>query len=331
MKQSLRVAPAVKTIEKLSEKIQSLGLEVDTDIIRKAYQYSKKAHEGQKRQSGEPYISHPLSVAEILVNLQMDQESIITALLHDVVEDTPVTIENIQEEFGSNVSFLVDGVTKISRMNFQNLHHKQSENIRKMIVAMGKDVRVILVKLADRLHNLRTLKHLPEEKRVRIAEETLDVYAPLASRLGMNSIKTEMEDLSFKHFNPQAFSSLKKKMSETEEERGQYMEEVIHQLDEQLRKFMKTKYEIQGRYKNFWFIPFGSLSPVGLRILSLFRKSIIIKVCTQQSLVRVDDRLKCKSGLLICTLWRKTVLPPIGYINWGQRSNGQMLRKPLKK
>ncbi|MCY4513382.1 MAG: bifunctional (p)ppGpp synthetase/guanosine-3',5'-bis(diphosphate) 3'-pyrophosphohydrolase [Bdellovibrionales bacterium] len=254
MEQSLRAAPAVKTIENLSEKIRFLGLEVDTDVIHTAYQYSKKAHEGQKRQSGEPYISHPLSVAEILVNLQMDQESIVTALLHDVVEDTPVTIEDIKKEFGSNVSFLVDGVTKISRMNFQNLHHKQSENIRKMIVAMGKDVRVILVKLADRLHNLRTLEHLTGEKQVRIAEETLEVYAPLASRLGMNSIKTEMEDLSFKYFNPQASSALEKKMSETEEERGQYMEEVIHQLDEQLKKFMKTKYEIQGRYKNFYSI-----------------------------------------------------------------------------
>jgi len=206
MEKSFGAAPSVKTIDKLSEKIRSLGLEVDTEVIRNAYQYSKEAHEGQKRQSGEPYISHPLSVAEILVNLQMDQESIITALLHDVVEDTSVTVEDIKKEFGSNVAFLVDGVTKISRMNFQNLHHKQSENIRKMIVAMGKDVRVILVKLADRLHNLRTLEHLSEEKQVRIAEETLEVYAPLASRLGMNTIKTEMEDLSFKHFNP-LFSS----------------------------------------------------------------------------------------------------------------------------
>ena len=254
MEKSFRAAPSVKTIDKLSEKIRSLGLEVDTEVIRNAYQYSKEAHEGQKRQSGEPYISHPLSVAEILVNLQMDQESIITALLHDVVEDTSVTVEDIKKEFGSNVAFLVDGVTKISRMNFQNLHHKQSENIRKMIVAMGKDVRVILVKLADRLHNLRTLEHLPEEKQVRIAEETLEVYAPLASRLGMNTVKTEMEDLSFKHFNPQSFSSLKKKMSDTEEEREQYMEEVIHQLDEQLKKFIKIKYEIQGRYKNFYSI-----------------------------------------------------------------------------
>ena len=252
--QSFRAAPVARTIDKLSEKIRSLELEIDTDIIHNAYEYSKKAHGEQKRQSGEPYISHPLSVADILVNLQMDQESIVTALLHDVVEDTPVTIAEIKQEFGSNIAFLVDGVTKISRMNFQNLHHKQSENIRKMIVAMGKDVRVILVKLADRLHNLRTLKHLPEEKQVRIAEETLEVYAPLASRLGMNTIKTEMEDLSFKHFNPQAFASLKKKMSDTEEERGKYMEEVIHQLDENLKKFMKAKYEIQARYKNFYSI-----------------------------------------------------------------------------
>ena len=253
-KQSLTPLSKGTAVDGLIGKIQSLGLEIDTDKIRLAFEYSKKAHEGQQRYSGEPYISHPLSVADILVNLQMDQDSVITALLHDVVEDTSVTIEDIKREFGPQIAFLVDGVTKISKMNFQNLHHKQSENIRKMIVAMGKDIRVILVKLADRLHNLRTLNCLPEEKRVRIAEETLEVYAPLASRLGMNALKTEMEDLSFRYFNPQGFVSLEKKMSDSKEERKQYMEEVISALNKQLGKNMKGKYEIQGRYKNFYSI-----------------------------------------------------------------------------
>ena len=252
--QSLGSAVSVKTIEELIKKIQSLQLEADTKAVRKAYDYSEKAHQGQRRQSGEAYISHPLNVAGILVQLRMDQESLITALLHDVVEDTPVTIEEIKREFGPGVAFLVDGVTKISRMNFQNLHRRQSENIRKMIVAMGKDVRVILVKLADRLHNLRTLQYLPERKRTRIAEETLEVYAPLASRLGMNTLKTEMEDLSFRNFNPEAFASLQKKMSDTEQERGKYMDEVIRELDGQLKKTMRAKYDIQGRYKNFYSI-----------------------------------------------------------------------------
>lgn len=246
----------LKTLEGFINKAKKNGLTLDWNQIKHAYQYSQKAHKGQFRKDGKPYITHPLSVAGILVNLQMDQDSIITGLLHDVVEDTEISLENIQKEFGSEVAFLVDGVTKISRMKFSNIQHKQSENIRKMIVAMGKDVRVILVKLADRLHNMRTLSYMSQEKQILIADETLEIYAPLASRLGINEVKTELEDLSFKHSNPEAYSHLQKKMQDTEESRVKYTKEVIHLLKKELSQSLKKGFEVQGRYKNFHSIHF---------------------------------------------------------------------------
>ena len=230
------------------------SLDLNWEQIRRAYHYSEEAHKGQLRRDGQPYISHPLSVAGILADLQMDQDSIVTGFLHDVVEDTPVSLKEIQKEFGPQVAFLVDGVTKISRMKFRNVQHKQSENIRKMIVAMGKDVRVILVKLADRLHNMRTLSYMPQEKQLLIADETLEIYAPLASRLGMNELKTELEDLSFKYSNPESYSHLEKKMQDTKESREEYTREVIGLLKTELAKSLKGDFEVQGRCKNFYSI-----------------------------------------------------------------------------
>ncbi len=241
-------------IEELIRKIHKNSPHLDTDQIVKAYEYSKSAHKGQKRWSGEPYITHPLSVADILVDLHMDQESIITALLHDVVEDTEVSLEQIKKEFGLKVASLVDGVTKISKMDFRNIHQKQSENIRKMIIAMGKDVRVILVKLADRLHNLRTLQYMSFSKQVRIANETLDIYTPLASRLGMNEIKLEMEDLSFKYSSPETFNFLNRKMSQLNQDRERYSEKVIHLLARALKDNKIEGCEVKGRYKNIYSI-----------------------------------------------------------------------------
>jgi guanosine-3',5'-bis(diphosphate) 3'-pyrophosphohydrolase len=188
----------LRTLEELQNKILSYYPQADLKLIEKAYHFSEKAHEGQIRRSGEPYISHPLSVAGILADLKLDLDSIVTGLLHDTVEDTHATIEDISREFGESIAHLVDGVTKISKMNFKTSTERQGENIRKMIVAMGKDVRVILVKLADRLHNMRTLHHMQYEKQSRIALETLEIYCPLASRLGISSLKIELEDLSFR-------------------------------------------------------------------------------------------------------------------------------------
>lgn len=244
----------LKPLECFITEAKKNGLNLDWKQITGAYKYSQKAHQGQFRKDGKPYITHPLSVAGILVNLQLDQDSIITGLLHDVVEDTSVSLEDIQKEFGSEVAFLVDGVTKISRMKFRNIQHKQSENIRKMIVAMGKDVRVILVKLADRLHNMRTLSYMPQEKQLLVADETLEIYAPLASRLGINEIKTELEDLSFQYSNPESYSHLQKKMRDTEKSRAKYTKEVIRQLKKKLSQSLKGNFEVQGRYKNFYSI-----------------------------------------------------------------------------
>jgi guanosine-3',5'-bis(diphosphate) 3'-pyrophosphohydrolase len=203
-------------VKPLCEKILSYFPNADIELVQKAYEFSKQAHEGQFRRSGEPYISHPLGVSEILADLKLDLPTIMTGLLHDTVEDTEVTLEDIEVHFGPVVAELVDGVTKITQLSFRNTHEKQSENVRKMIVAMGKDVRVILVKLADRLHNMRTLGHMKYEKQIRIGQETLDIYAPLASRLGISSIKVELEDLSFRYTQPDRYYELVQKVSKEE-------------------------------------------------------------------------------------------------------------------
>ena len=168
----------------------------DVDQLRQAYQFSSAVHDGQKRLSGEPYVIHPVAVAGVLADLKLDVPSIIGGLLHDTVEDTLATLPEIEEAFGDEVAALVDGVTKLSRVNFTSHEEKQAENFRKMIMAMAKDIRVVLIKLADRTHNMRTLQHLAPEKQQRIAQETLDIYAPIAHRLGIYWIKSELEDLA---------------------------------------------------------------------------------------------------------------------------------------
>jgi GTP pyrophosphokinase len=243
-----------KTVEDLCSRILEFYPKADVALVRKAYEFSEKAHIGQIRRSGEPYISHPLSVAGILAELKLDLDTIITGLLHDTVEDTSVTLEDIKKEFGESICLLVDGVTKISRMSFKNTHEKQGENIRKMIVAMGKDVRVILVKLCDRLHNMRTLHHMPYEKQSRIALETLEIYSPLASRLGINSLKIELEDLSFRYYRPDMYYELNQKIQKKQKERDNYIEEVKKMIASELQKSNVKKVDVQGRSKHLWSI-----------------------------------------------------------------------------
>ena len=242
-----------KTPEDLFEKIREYFPQADLKIVEKAYYFSEKAHEGQFRRSGEPYISHPLSVAGILADLRLDLDTIMTGILHDTVEDTEVTLEDVRREFGETVAMLVDGVTKISQIKFRNSMEKQGENIRKMIVAMGKDVRVVLVKLADRLHNMRTLHHMPFEKQARIAQETLEIYTPLAGRMGMNSLKIELEDLCFRYYRPDVYYELVQKIKKTEGERVKYIEDVKSLVRKALEK-TGTKCEIYGRSKHLWSI-----------------------------------------------------------------------------
>jgi len=243
-----------QTVDDLLEIIRAYSPNSDLESVRKAYEFSEKAHSGQIRRSGDPYILHPLGVAAILAELKLDISTIITALLHDTVEDTQVTLEQIEKGFGPTVARLVDGVTKISLMKFRNTHEKQGENILKMIVAMGKDVRVVLVKLADRLHNMRTLNHMPPDKQSRIAMETLDIYAPLASRLGINAIKIELEDLSFRYAYPEAYYSLVQKVARKKREREKYIDDVKKMLSGELEKKTRIKFEVQGRPKHLWSI-----------------------------------------------------------------------------
>ncbi len=243
----------VKTLEDLLLRIRSFYPNADLTIIEKAYYFSEKAHEGQMRRSGEPYISHPLSVAAILADLHLDLDTIATGLLHDTVEDTAATLDNIRQEFGDVIAHLVDGVTKIGQMKFKNNHEKQGENIRKMIVAMGKDVRVVLVKLADRLHNLRTLNFMPFEKQERIALETLEIYCPLAGRMGISSLKIELEDLCFRYYRPEMYYQLVQQIKKTESEQNRYIEEVKSMISRELSK-AGFKFDVYGRSKHLWSI-----------------------------------------------------------------------------
>ncbi len=241
------------TIAELLKKAAETKPPADLERIKAAYELAEKAHFGQKRDSGEDFILHPLEVASIVYDLGMDTTSIIAALLHDVVEDTEVDSEEITKLFGSEVSLLVDGVTKLSRLAFQSKQEQQMENLRKMFLAMTQDLRVIIIKLADRLHNMRTLKHLPEERRKNIAKETLEIYAPLTHRLGMWKVKWELEDLALRYLEPEAYYDLVNKVAKKRQEREGFINEVKETLQRALAE-IELKAEVQGRPKHFFSI-----------------------------------------------------------------------------
>ena len=223
--------------------------ENELDLIKKAYIYSAKVHAGQKRVSGEPYLSHPLEVSAILADLKLDISTITTGLLHDTVEDTLATIEEIENLFGEDIAFLVDGTTKISQIEYVSKLESQAESFRKFILATAKDIRVVLIKLADRLHNMRTLKYLPEERRVRISQETMDIYAPLAHRLGINWINTELEDLAFQFSNPKDYRKVTKLVSSKKKEWRSYLNEVKNTITTRLSE-LNIDAEVTGRFKH---------------------------------------------------------------------------------
>lgn len=229
--------------------------DVDVTPINKAYIYAAQAHRGLMRKSGEPYISHPLAVAYLLATMNLDPYTITAGLLHDTIEDTTATFEELQQQFGHDVAFLVDGVTKIETMvgKSNKSSDVKAETLRKMLIAMAKDIRVLLIKLADRLHNIRTLEYMPEEKRKAIAQETLDIYAPLAHRLGINWMKTELEDRSLEHFDPETFAMIRNEVEPREGDRKSYVDELIARISEHLASLGITC-EVHGRPKHYFSI-----------------------------------------------------------------------------
>ncbi len=235
------------------DKVTAYNPSADLNIIRKAYVYCAKVHQGQTRLSGEPYIIHPMEVAGLLADLKLDVPSIVTGFLHDTIEDTLATSEELSVMFGSEIAALVDGVTKISKIDFKTKEESQAENFRKMLLAMAVDIRVILVKLADRLHNMRTLEFQPEPKQRRIAKETMDIYAPIANRLGISWVKVELEDLSFRYLHPEIYFDLVKKISLKKQEREAFVDEAKAIIFEKL-SFYGIHCEISGRSKHLYSI-----------------------------------------------------------------------------
>lgn len=234
--------------------ISAYNPDADLDLVKKAYVFSAKAHQGQTRHSGEPYLVHPMEVAGILAKMQLDVPSIATALLHDTVEDTVATLEEIERLFGPEIKNLVDGVTKLSRIQFSSQEHKQAENFRKMLMAMAQDIRVIIIKLADRLHNMRTLEHLPEERQFMIARETLDIYAPLANRLGIQEMKVQLEDLALKYLKSDVFKNIDDQAKKRAGQRDKYISEIKSIVQKKLEENNLKHAEIYGRLKHYYSI-----------------------------------------------------------------------------
>lgn len=282
-------------IDQLIEKAASYIKESELQRIRDAYEFADAAHEGQVRKSGEPYILHPLAVAEILVNMQMDGTSIIAALLHDVVEDTTVPLEEVQTKFGDTCAMLVDGLTKLEKIKFKTKEEQQNENYRKMFVAMAQDLRVILIKLADRLHNMRTLKYQSEENQRKIAGETLSIFCPIAHRLGISAIKWEMEDIALRYLNPQQYYRIVNLMKKKRAEREQYIQECVQWIDSKLNE-TGIQGDISGRPKHIYSI-YKKMTSQNKQFNEIY-DLLAIRVI-------VDNIKDCYAALgVIHTLWR---------------------------
>src|ERR1044071_6207502 len=240
--------------EDLLEKVRAYSPDADVELLRKAYVFSAFEHRGQVRHSGEPYLIHPLAVADFLADMKLDVVAVASGLLHDVVEDTLTTPERIAELFGPEIAHVVEGVTKIGAIPFSSSEERQAENFRKMLLAMVDDIRVILVKLADRLHNMRTLHHLPEERRLRIAQETLDIYAPIANRLGMSKLKNELEELSFKYLEPKAYESLRARVEAKRKNAESVIDDLTRALRARLEEAQIPIITLDGRIKRLYSI-----------------------------------------------------------------------------
>lgn len=282
-------------LEQLIERLQGYDPEANVELLRRAYAFSAKAHEGQIRRSGEPYLQHPLAVAGVLTSLRSDVTAVAAGLLHDTLEDTLATSDELEHEFGKDVVHLVDGVSKIGKIHFRNYEEKQAENFRKMVLSMADDIRVVLIKLADRLHNMRTLEHLHEVKQKQIAQETLEIYAPLASRLGVGWMKNELEDLCLKYLKPDIYAGLKLRVAKREEQRQQYIAEVMQHVRQALADSGMPG-EVQGRSKHLYGI-----------YQKMERQSISFEEVYDLAGVRIitDTKMNCYGILgVIHSLWR---------------------------
>ena len=244
--------------EEVLAKVENAHPSDNLEVLRKAYRFSSKKHDGQSRESGEPYFNHPLAVADILADMKLDASCVSVGLLHDVVEDTVVPLEEIEDNFGKDIANIVNGLTKINQFHFYSKEARQAENFRKMFLAMVDDIRVVLVKLADRLHNMRTLEFLPLERRQRVAQETMEIYAPIAHRLGMGKIRGELEDLGFATLDPEAYRQIKQEIEQKRRVRQNLLEEIkktlTHQLQEHeipctLESRIKRNYSVHQKLK----------------------------------------------------------------------------------
>ena len=246
-------AASMVQFEDILRQVQSYRAGEDLSLLRRAYEFTALQHANQKRLSGEPFISHPLEVVHILAGMKMDPVCLVAGMLHDVIEDTHTTTELVQQDFGAEVARIVEGVTKISRIKFLSPEEQQAENFRKMVLAMVDDIRVVLVKLADRLHNMRTLEFLPPDRRERMARETLEIYAPIAHRLGMGKVRGELEDLAFRHLEPEAFEDLKRTIESRRKVSDEFLAEVRAQVEAKMKE-TNIPARVEGRVKRLYSI-----------------------------------------------------------------------------
>src|SRR5215468_4860773 len=287
-------------IDELIETVAAYNKEVDRDLLARAFAFAARAHDGQQRRSGEDFINHPWGAAKICAELRLDEQTIAAALLHDVVEDTDTDIKEVRDEFGEEIAQLVEGVTKLTRIQFQSREQAEAENYRKMIVAMAQDVRVILIKLADRLHNMRTIEYLGKQKQIQKAKETLEVYAPLAHRLGINKIKWELEDLAFTTLHPRKYEEIKAMVSERRADREEHVREAAMVLKAELEK-VDVPAEISGRAKHFYSI-YDKMAKKGREFNEIYDLTAMRVIVDRDGDEGTRD---CYGGLgLIHSLWK---------------------------
>jgi GTP pyrophosphokinase len=289
------VYETVTDIDQLIGRLRIYQPDADLGLVRKAYEFSAKAHAGQTRRSGEPYVKHPVAVAGVLTSLKTDVTAVVAGLLHDTLEDTVATAEELEREFGKEVVHLVDGVTKIGKITFKSSEEKQAENFRKMVLSMADDIRVVIIKLADRLHNMRTLEHLGEAKRQEIAQETLEIYAPLANRIGIGWVKNELEDLCLKHLKPDVYEMLRVRVAKRDEDRQQYIQEVSSLVEKALAE-AGLPGKVYGRPKHLYGI-----------YQKMNKQSISFEEVYDLTALRIitDTKMNCYALLgVIHSLWR---------------------------